>query len=462
MTIRRILFFFGVMTILCSSELRAATLNCNGSQSDCQSKVNSAVDGDIVAIPAGTFSWGGGVSWTNKNITVQGAGIGKTILNLSGGNAFKVLDALKASFRITGMTINGGDGSTGAININSGFNYPGGGTNGSVYGWRIDHINFTPAQFGAAVYVWAINWGLVDHCTFNGDVWAVYAAGATDGEFPVSAALGEGGNSWKLPTGRGTTNAIYIEDSTYNATASNNNGMNDMTYGVRMVIRHNTINGGAYIQSHMSRGNDRGGNINLEVYNNNIVNGQGFFRTFLVYNGTGAIYNNTIQNHGADSIDVGDWRVDTDTGGVFGMCSSSNPVDGHIEANGWPCMDQLGRGVGAYGSQPSVPLMAWHNGTSNACNPDNNVGGSCDNTVDFGLNVHGTQPNLAKYIKGTAHSNGNVDFCGGAGQDTMPATCGNITNTYRPLTYPHPLASGSGGGGGTPPNPPAGLGASVQ
>jgi hypothetical protein len=461
MTTQRILFVVGVIAILCSGELWAATLNCNGTQSDCQSKVNSAVDGDIVAIPAGTFSWGGGVSWTNKNITVQGAGIGKTILNLSGGNAFKVLDALKASFRITGMTINGGDGSTGAININSGFNYPGGGTNASVYGWRIDHINFTPAQFGAAVYVWAINWGLVDHCTFNGDVWAVYAAGATDGDFPVSAALGEGGNSWKLPTGRGTTNAIYIEDSIYNATASNNNGMNDMTYGVRMVIRHNTINGGAYIQSHSARGNDRGGNVNLEVYNNNIINGQGFFRTFLIYDGTGAIFNNTIQNHGSNVIHLAEQRANVDTGGVFGKCGGSNLVDGNVEATGWPCMDQIGRGAGtAFRAQPSVPFLAWHNGTSSACNPDNSVGGSCDNSVDFNLNPISGQTGLGSYIKGTAHSNGNVDFCGGAGQDIMPATCGNSTTTYKPLTYPHPLASGTGGG--TAPNPPSGLGAIVQ
>ena len=48
----------------------------DGTSSDVQSKINASVDGDIVTIPAGSFTWTSGVSISRKGITLQGAGGG--------------------------------------------------------------------------------------------------------------------------------------------------------------------------------------------------------------------------------------------------------------------------------------------------------------------------------------------------------------------------------------------------
>src|SRR5438034_10886843 len=53
----------------------ATTVNANSlSQSDVATAISSAVDGDIVTIPAGTATWTGTLS-VKKAITLQGAGV---------------------------------------------------------------------------------------------------------------------------------------------------------------------------------------------------------------------------------------------------------------------------------------------------------------------------------------------------------------------------------------------------
>jgi hypothetical protein len=95
--------------------------------------------------------------------------------------------------------------------------------------------------------------------------------------------------------------------------------------------------------------------------------------------------------------------------------------------------------------------LAWNNGSTSTCA----TGGTCNSTSTFVLN----SGSMAAYMKSSTHSNGDKDFC--VGGSTMPGTCGNYTTTYKPFTYPHPLASGSSGGG-TPPNAPSGVQAIVQ
>src|SRR5689334_6666454 len=57
-----------------------------------QAAINSATDGDKVIVPAGTATWSATVSF-NKGITLQGAGIGQTIIINGNGYATPVLDA---------------------------------------------------------------------------------------------------------------------------------------------------------------------------------------------------------------------------------------------------------------------------------------------------------------------------------------------------------------------------------
>ena len=40
----------------------------DGSQADVQSKINAASDGDIITLPAGTFTWTSGITVSGKGI----------------------------------------------------------------------------------------------------------------------------------------------------------------------------------------------------------------------------------------------------------------------------------------------------------------------------------------------------------------------------------------------------------
>ena len=54
----------------------ADTHSSDGSASDVQTKINAAADGDVVTIPAGTFTWASGATISGKGIHLQGAGAG--------------------------------------------------------------------------------------------------------------------------------------------------------------------------------------------------------------------------------------------------------------------------------------------------------------------------------------------------------------------------------------------------
>jgi hypothetical protein len=108
---------------LCSFTVRFAhgtTYNTNGSSADVQAKINLATNGDIIVIPAGTFTWTNGVS-CNVDVTLQGAGTSAT----GGGDQTVIIDNYASGqplmafqgnstgvFRMTGITVQSGSGST--------------------------------------------------------------------------------------------------------------------------------------------------------------------------------------------------------------------------------------------------------------------------------------------------------------------------------------------------------------
>jgi hypothetical protein len=166
----------------------------------------------------------------------------------SGSIAFQVTATRAASsFRISGMTLNSPGPFTVWVKSDA--------ATTPVKGWRIDHITFP--QGYENVFVQGMSWGLVDNCTFT------FAAGGSDGiiVYGVTGAdsgiKGDGGTSWDWPLNLGTDEAVYVEDCTFNA-PNNGQAINDLSYGARMVFRHNTVNGG-FFQAHSTRANQRGG-----------------------------------------------------------------------------------------------------------------------------------------------------------------------------------------------------------
>jgi hypothetical protein len=421
----RLQFTFMVLaiTILLISNVSAATVNATScSQSHVQTAVNSASNGDIVSIPAGSCTWSGSVNWSNKNITLQGAGEGSTVITCSSTGISITADS-EASFRITGMTINIPYLSANTVYLQNN-------TSTVRKGWRIDHVTFNQTgggQGGAShpIYVVGLLWGVVDNCTFNDGGNGQQSISHYAWVNNVETKDNVGRISWEVvPLGLGTDSAVYIEDCTFNHSTTAMSAINDTQYGGRMVFRHCTIYNSMFM-THSGWGSVRGG-LKLEVYDNTFTSNVGNYRPGLIRSGTGVLFNNTFSGDYqvmAVSIDNQRSCYPNPT-----YCNGGDSVyDGNLE-NGWPCADQPGRGGGAWKNQPSVPWYEW-----------NNTGATI-----FELNSCGNPPpdGLSAHVKSTPHSNGEVDFVHN-GSTVKPG--------YAPYTYPHPLRNASA------PEPPSDL-----
>jgi hypothetical protein len=387
-------------------------VSCSGTiTSALQSAINSASDGDTINISAGTCS-GGTVSWTNKNITVQGQGIDVTTVN---GLAFNVTDTTKANFRITGMTV----GAASAWTINALDRTTG------IKGWRIDHIKWSYPTCTQNIAIWinGINWGLIDNNIFNNAGNAIFIRAWAENTnevnpWPPSGNPGMGGYSWLLPLNLGSDEAMYVEDNVFTMANGCYYGIGDMYYGGRMVFRHNSVTN-AYWQNHAARSYERGGNIKAEIYNNDFnATDSAWYRAIHIRSGTGVIFNNTIRGS-FNTVQVDNQRSNgQNTSSPFGACNGSSAWDGNVSGqSGWPCLDQIGRSSGsAYPNQSSVPLYAWNNGSSLGCY----TGGSCNNSISI-------------VGDGDNHIQSGRDYINN-GTSPKPG--------YTPYTYPHPLRTG--------------------
>jgi hypothetical protein len=393
----------------------AATYNvaCSGTITNAlQSAVNSAADGDTVSISAGNCS-ASTVAWDNKNITVQGQGIGATTVN---GLSFNVLITTKAAFRITGFSV----GSAGSWTINA-LNRTTG-----IKGWRIDHVAWSYPSCGQNIAVWVngIAWGVLDHNTFYNAGNAVFVRAWAENTnevnpWPPSGNPGMGGYSWLLPLNFGTDEALYIEDNTFTMDGGCYMGVGDSYYGGRTVFRYNKVTN-AYWQNHAARSYERGGNLKAEIYNNDFnATDPAWYRAIHIRSGTGVVFNNTLRG-AFNTMNVDNQRSNgQNTGSPFGACNGSSAWDGNSAGQaGWPCLDQVGRGSGQYPNQPSVPLYVWNNGSSSGCS----TGGSCNN-------------NIQMTSDGDSHVVDGRDFINN-GTTPKPG--------YVPYRYPHPLTSGCG------------------
>ena len=415
-----------ILILLIPLQAFSETVSCDGSQSDCQTKITAASDGDIISIDPGTFNWSTGttaISWSNKNITVQGAGIDKTIINFADTFTlgFSVTDSTKASFRITGMTINALKEGAGGLIC---FKVDSSASTSEVYGWRIDNVKINSSATATnkitGFVVYGINYGLIDNCQFDGAGFVtVSVAPYVTGEYGITHM---GDTAWALPLDLGTYKAVYVENCEWNFTSATQGSVDDLVYGGALVFRYNTVNE-TYLQTHEARLSERGPR-KYEIYNNvfAVTNNRGW--PMHILGGTGVIFNNTISGYTNNNIIVSDPRADGyyDDDAILYGCDGSRAWDGNIEATGWPCLDQIGRESGsAFGdAQASEPLYAWSNGDSviEVQNPYQ-VGGR-DQTL---------------YIKATNHATQEVtDFVNGG----STAKAG-----YTRHTCPHPLA-GSG------------------
>jgi len=428
---KKVLFSIGLFFLLCGSAYAACPagqceVTCDAPSSPIttalQDAIDSAIDDDIINIGSGSCS-SASVSWSNKNITVQGQGDDSTYVSLTGTTLFSITATTKAKFVIKNMdiTTDVGDGNTIYIYHNQATP-----TGGGSDGFRITGLTMHTDASGSSnrlIMILGLVFGVIDNCDFDqnqaGNVIAVES-------YYNSSSCGSanpGCESWEdVALGLGGDSAVYIEYCTFDTgtadTGETQSWVVDSYYGSRVVFRYNTVVGrwGAVSTHWAGNSNWSRGPLKFEVYENTFNN---INAPIQMHGGTGVIYNNTFND--SKAITIGDRRscLQVYTTNCDGNDSTH---DGNVSDNGWPCSDQIGRGGGAWGSQPSLPLYLWNNGGATA----GLMGGCFDG---------GTLQ--ASHVKSTAHANGEVDYC--EHSTTMPSSCGTHTNTYSPYTYHHPL-----------------------
>jgi hypothetical protein len=340
--------------------------DCNGSADNLKfaTAITASSNGDIVSVPAGTCTFTGSVT-VNKEITIQGAGIDVTTINVSSGSAFSITNATN-NWRITGFTINAP-----SVNYTGGYAFTGGTSKtGGFTGIRIDHNKIT--GFHYSFYLMGETIGVIYENTIVGMLWFE----GHDHQWTEDTNLGQS-DGW-----------LFIEGNTFMSQDGIGNGHAiTWKFGGRGVVRFNTVDDAAVSDNYRdpdpfdTHGNCHGGRgaRAFEFYNNRFYRygseTQVCCRALQLRGGTGVIYNNywdTVVNKQylwswtwddvsqPSEIYFYDQRLlgaggtppcPTDSGTVGAYC---DPTSG---GEGYPCWDQIGRG----NAQALEPVYIWNN-----------------------------------------------------------------------------------------------------
>jgi len=415
---------------------------------------------DTITVPAGNCNWTNSVSIpSDKKITLQGAGIGNTVISLG---AITAVNISTSGSRVTGFEFNFSDSS-------------GIGVSASGTGWRIDHceVDFRTAG-GKGTGIEATNrnlyyptWelsGLVDNCVFY-DARNLASGSAVSGVSDPTKSWA----IWSAPTDIGGVSAVYFEDNTFFMEQFGN--LMDGNYGGVYVYRFNTVSKGAYsgsvVEAHSLQCTCRGFK-KWEIYGNTIY-GEDCWTPFFLRGGTGVIFNNTVTGTWNNKhITMDNVRSHTDRGP--GLCDGTCDWDGNEGSGdeaGYPCRDQIGRGADSsswpvsapYPSQPLEPIYAYGNTPSDVIvsvnsNSAHHIKANRD-YYDYTASFNGTSgmgvgpiasrpatctPDVGYWATDEGEWNSK-----NAGPDGCLYKCTSTdtwTLFYTPYTYPHPLTGG--------------------
>jgi chitodextrinase len=263
-------------------------------QTAVQSAISAASVNDIVAVPAGSCSWGG--LTINKAVYLKGAGAGQTNITLSSNNT--VTKQTNGVVRISGFRFS----KSGGGNESKGFTIEGSWLNAEPV--VIENNEFVIS--GTALFhVNVVGGVIIAKNSFTGD-W--------DDSFIQAKQSQDPERSWGLADTIGNKDTtgkrnIYVEENTFYG--GTNQGI-DADDAVRVVYRYNTLT----YSSFNSHGLDTSpvGVRHFEVYNNAFRHLGGTSQianqnwAIWIRGGTGVIFNNSIDNlagsHWGDKSEV--------------------------------------------------------------------------------------------------------------------------------------------------------------
>jgi hypothetical protein len=234
------------------------------------------------------------------------------------------------------------------------------------------------------------------------------------------------------PVQLGTDNAFYIENSEFFTNVwQGGQNIGDGTGGQRVVIRRN-LDRGSMIENHGACSGQSRGTYWLEIYENDIYpqdwNGSSGYQYsgIKTRGGTGVIYNNRF--YGSWDSSSGEIHLDAQREATFVApdcgspvnvpCTSGSNIDTVVAGRpagttgGRLCLDQIGGGTGAIGSQTEDPFYVWGN--------VNKGSGGGNTPISY---------RIVPYPGGS----GNSPIIGG--RDVLSGQ----KPGYTPLQYPHPL-----------------------
>jgi len=368
---------------LATSSAHAATVNAAScAQTEVQNRINAAVAGDVILVPSGTCTWG--AMTIGKAVHVQGSGVGKTNVDLSG--TLSIVKASNGSVRVSGISF-ASSGASPMISV----------TGAWSAAPPLIHNNAFTAN-GANIMRYETNGGVIYANTFTGSA----DTNGIQHKLPTNE-----GQSWTTADSLGNRDTggvknLYVEGNTFNGLS---NVATDFDDGARVVFRYNTmINSG--VNSH-GLATSHVGVRHYEIYNNTFrYPSESVNQNWWMWlrGGTGVIFGNTVDNivgqEWGDKTELHFSVRAADDGAPTGCCTT------------YPCKHQVGQnydGTRYY----TDPVTIWGN----------------SGTLGWGLSPWPSKcgNNYQDFLKN--------------GRDFVFASAPKTG--YTPYPYPHPLATGS-------------------
>ncbi|MGZ6398653.1 MAG: hypothetical protein ACXWRZ_16950 [Bdellovibrio sp.] len=364
-------------TLTSTTDAPKIAKSCN--YDDVKAVVDASVSGETIQIPAGNCVWTTTLAVT-KGIKILGAGIGVTVIQdmvpkggntcSGGGGIFDITVNAPENFRVSNLTIAGGDPVPQQCNIGSINLY------GSSKVFRVDHLEFTNLQHMAITAQGNLT-GVIDHSQFSGPhMLGIFV----DHQNWLGAENGDG--SWADDLHLGTEQAIYVEDCNFDASQTTSlTEAISLGAGGRMVARYNTFTETRIgIFGTDTSGRSRSGRSFEIISNNFSLTKFNSFDAVWIGGGTGIIAKNTVNNTQGSIASLNNYR-DGISYSPWGQCDGSSIFDGNLNGQtGYPCLDQVGRGKGLLyqgitpspnqaANQSSEPLYLWENTKSGTALP---------------------------------------------------------------------------------------------